>query len=289
MVNQRSPSRQPLHSLQQHFDGRVALNRGYGGAAVQFSQSSMPLFSAVAGRLGNSGTALMAMDSAFEIASISKLFTAVLVLQLQEAGALQLEAPAAHYLPKDFMKGFLVRDGTDHSGDITVAQLLGHRSGLANFWEDPPLNRAGNNVFIEAFLAESQRLWRPTEVLAMLPGLQPDGLPGQRWHYADSNYVLLGCIVEHLTQQPLHTVLRTKLLGPLAMHQTYLRYHEPPPLQPRPLAHRFRAPQISTTSVGSRPTGPVAGWSAPSTTCASFWARSQPASCLLTRRPCSAC
>ncbi|MEV6400377.1 serine hydrolase [Streptomyces sp. NPDC051907] len=134
----------------------------------------------------------MAGDTVFDLASVSKLFTSILAVQQIERGALELEAPAASYLP-DF--------GGAGKQDVTVRQLLTHTSGF-RAWI--PLFKEPTR---EAMLS---RLWN--ETLA--------SPPGAKYLYSDLNLISLQLILEEITGSTLDVLLRNEITAPLGMHRT---------------------------------------------------------------------
>ncbi|HWQ14037.1 MAG TPA: serine hydrolase domain-containing protein [Roseiflexaceae bacterium] len=139
------------------------------------------------------------------IASISKVFTAVVVMQLVEEGRLDLDAPIATWYP-----------GLVPYGDaITVRALLNHTAGLYDYLED-------KHFLARAFQAPEYR-WPPEELVAYAAQQQPVFLPGTQdaWDYSSTNYVLLGMIVEQVTGNPLAYEMRQRVLIPAGLRHTY--------------------------------------------------------------------
>lgn len=131
------------------------------------------------------------IDSQFGIASNTKPIVAAQVMQLVESGEISLDAPATDYLPADF---------TFDTNGATIRQLLGMRSGIPDWYGDD----------VARLMAEDRsRVWELDEVLALVG---PARLPLDTGEYADTNYNLLGLIIEHVRQQALVVVLRDGVL-----------------------------------------------------------------------------
>ncbi|MFJ5260637.1 serine hydrolase domain-containing protein [Streptomyces sp. NPDC088387] len=130
----------------------------------------------------------------YRIGSITKTFTAVLVLRLRDEGLLDLQDPLEKHLP-----------GT-RAGEVTVAQLLAHTGGLAAESPAPWWERSSASL-------------RPElgDVLGERPFLHP---VGRRFHYSNPGYTLLGALVEKLRDAPWADVLRRELLEPLGLDRT---------------------------------------------------------------------
>ena len=138
----------------------------------------------------------------FRVGSITKTFVAAVVLQLVGENRLALGDTVEHWLP-----------GVVPGGDrITVRQLLGHTSGLADFADD-----AG---FVRRTVAEPQRRWTPRELVRVALAEGPVARPGERFAYASTNYVLLGMVVERATGTSLERQLRSRIFVPLGLKDT---------------------------------------------------------------------
>lgn len=131
-------------------------------------------------------------DTRFVLASVSKPVTATAVMQLVEAGRVDLDAPVQRYLP-----AFLLAD-REAAGAITVRQLLNHTSGL-------PVSACERSLgTIDAFVAS-------------LRNVAPATPPGTRYAYCSGNYNILGALVQHVTGQPFGAYLDEHVFGPLGM------------------------------------------------------------------------
>jgi D-alanyl-D-alanine carboxypeptidase len=135
------------------------------------------------------------------VGSVTKLFTATLLLRLAEEGHVSLSAPIAHWYPH-----------LPNAHQMTVRHLLQHTSGLANYTDLPQ------------FLAQAigGRSWTLDEILACVPPSSQLFAPGTGWAYSNTNYVLLGGIIEQLTQLPVAQAFDHWLLIPLRLRRTLL-------------------------------------------------------------------
>ncbi|MFG2569974.1 serine hydrolase domain-containing protein [Streptomyces sp. NPDC048567] len=133
-------------------------------------------------------------DTQFRIGSLTKTFTAVLVMRLRDEGLLGLADPLEKHLP-----------GTG-AGDVTIHQLLGHSAGLGAETTAPWWERTPGSL-------------RPTlaDVLDEQVAMHP---PGNRHHYSNPGYTLLGSLVEAVRGASWEEVLRREVLEPLGMHRT---------------------------------------------------------------------
>ena len=156
------------------------------------------VWAGASGRARDGRTPLDA-DSSFVIGSVTKTFVAATVLQLVQEGRIGLDDPVRQYLPRR----------ADLSTEITIRQLLSHTSGLADLFNDT--TRTG----IEE---HPERAWTTDEVLATLHA--PWYEPGEGWAYANTNYLLLGMLVERLTRSTLAEELQRRFIGPLGLGAT---------------------------------------------------------------------
>ena len=175
------------------------------------------------GVLDPSGTP--ATDAArYPVASVTKLYTAAVVFRLVENSSLRLGDRMVDLLPSDVTAGLHVLDGVDHTSEITVEHLLGHTSGLADYYEEAP----PGGTSAQARLLAGQDAPMPfDEVLRVVrqdlePHFPPQDLdaPRVKARYTDTNYQLLGAIIERLAAQPLHETFDQLIFEPLGLHHT---------------------------------------------------------------------
>ena len=137
-----------------------------------------------------------AADTKFRLGSITKQFTAALVLQMVEQGKLDLSAPIARYLP----------NYPRTTGDrITIHQLLNHTSGIPGYTELPQ------------FGSTMRDPKRPEEFLKIFSGLELLFEPGTKFSYNNSAFFVLGAILEKLTGQTYEELLRERIFDPAGM------------------------------------------------------------------------
>lgn len=174
------------------------------------------------------GAELAQPGDAFAIHSVTKPFTAVATMIAVERGLIELDQTLASVLEPDVIARLHVVDGVDRSEEITVRQALSHRTGLADGWFDGPTDEAGRTPFLTAILTDPDRQWEPAEVVAWTKEhLEPVAAPGKVFHYSDTNYVLLALALEAVFGRTLPELLRTEILAPLAMEDTWFLFREP--------------------------------------------------------------
>jgi len=177
-------------------------------------------WSGSAGIASQDGQVPMTKDTPIYIASITKLYTATAIMRLYEKGAVSLNDPMARYLPEELIRGIHVYKGKDYSHEITIRQLLSHTSGIADYYTEKP--KGGKSVF-ELLLENPERPWREDETIEFARDkLEPNFPPGTDASYSDTNFDLLGKIIEAITGQPLHTVYEDFIFRPLGLTHTWL-------------------------------------------------------------------
>ncbi|WP_203137490.1 serine hydrolase domain-containing protein [Microbacterium sp. JZ31] len=162
------------------------------------------------------------VDKPFHAASSGKLFTATLIGMLAEQGLLALDSPIGRLLPHADVAGLPAAAGVDVGRAVTVQQLLAHTSGIPDFF-DPPRGRA-TEASVRTLSRHRDRLWTPADLLDQARSLPAVGRPGERFHYSDTGYVLLGRIAEEAGGESFAAQLRTRLFEPTGMERASTPY-----------------------------------------------------------------
>jgi D-alanyl-D-alanine carboxypeptidase len=139
----------------------------------------------------------------FRIASITKTMTSAVILQLAQEGKLRLSDPVSKYVA-----------GVPNGDQITIALLLKMRSGLFDYTSAPEMTPFFDN--------EPTKVWTPQELPAISFARPPNFPPGTDYEYSNTNYALLGLIIEKLDGRPLATAMQKRLFGPLRLKDTVL-------------------------------------------------------------------
>ncbi len=168
----------------------------------------------------------MPPEGAFRIGSITKLFTATVIMQLVEDGVLTLDDSLALWLPD-------VAAQLPYGDQITLRHLLTHTSGLfnvvkhesyyADLFTEMVVDEATGNVTLDCVERD------PNDTLARyVYGKEAQFEPGTQWRYSNTNYTLLGMIIEKAVEMPLAEAYRTNIYEPLGMTSTFLDCYEAP-------------------------------------------------------------
>ena len=171
--------------------GQVVLKKGYGLANMEWSVPNAP-------------------DTKFRLGSLTKNFTATLIMQLVERGQIDLAAPVTAYLP----------DYPANPGNrITIHQLLTHTSGIPGYTDLPTFGATARNPYT------------PSTFLTHFSTQPLFFEPGTKYSYSNSGYFLLGVILEKVTGTPYETLLQERIFSPAGMSES--GYDSTQPLLPK--------------------------------------------------------
>jgi CubicO group peptidase (beta-lactamase class C family) len=189
-------------------------------AAVQSHDQSID-FVGAAGIANPQTGAAMTPDTPYFIASVTKMYTAAIVMRLYEQKRVDLDAPISQYLPASLTRGIHIYKGTDYSDRIKVSELVNQSSGLADHEVDKP--RGGKSV-LDELKAGHDRSIDTAEAIEIVRGLAPHFPPGTRGkaYYSNLNYRLLGAIIESVTGQSMAANFEQSIFTPLGLRHTYL-------------------------------------------------------------------
>ncbi len=205
----------PDHPGHPAYAGAVVLAARHGIVAVHAAVGSAVRYATVVGRLVDlpiPQRVPMRPDTVFDIASLTKIFTAIAVMREVERGTVALDTPVAHYLPEFAAAG---------KSAVTVRQLLTHTGGLAE------------NIDLHGYPD------RPAALAAVLAAPLEKGLrPGAQYHYSDLGMITAGAIVERVAGHRLDEVVRDEITAPLGLHDT--GYLPGPRLRNRIAATEYR-------------------------------------------------
>lgn len=210
-----------VHKLQSVLDAQIGKSNVHNiVAAVQARDRSID-FVGAAGQADRETGVAMTPDTPYFIASVTKMFTAAIVMQLHQAKQIDLEAPISAYLPASLTRDIHVYQGTDYSDRLKVSELVSQTSGLADYEGDKP--RGGKSV-IDDLKAGHDRAISTPEAIEIVRGLSPRFAPGTpgKAHYSNTNYRLLGAIIESVTGQAMAVNFTERICAPLGLPSTYL-------------------------------------------------------------------
>ena len=161
------------------------------------------------------------LDDMYFIASTTKLFTSSLILKLRRDGKLDFNDTISKLLPNSTLDKIHVYKGKDFSKQITVSNLLAHTSGVPDYFK----NKSLDNKTLESHLAEGRDIqWDFKQVVEWTKQMKPVFEPSKpnKAHYSDTNYQILGTIIENQFERTLAEVIQQELCEPLELSKTYL-------------------------------------------------------------------
>lgn len=201
-------------NFQQFLDERIAM--GIPGMAMLI-QTPTGIWQGASGKSDLANDIPMLPCNTMRIGSITKIFTATLILQLHEEQKLDIEAPIANYLAPSMV------DQLENASEATVRQLLSHTSGIPAYTESLEFG-------LYAF-DHPTKVWTAEEVIAYAYDLEADFEPGTFTKYSNSNFLLLGLIAERVTGKTGPQLYEDRIFQPLGLTGTFFRQDGEKPTQ----------------------------------------------------------
>src|ERR1051325_6326488 len=168
-------------------NGKVVYKGGYGSANMEWNIPNTP-------------------ETKFRLGSITKQFTATVIMQLVEQGKIKLDAHLSDYLP-DYRK--------DTGTKVTIHNLLTHTSGIPSYTSQPGF-----------FENVSRNPYKVDEFVKKYASGDLEFEPGSKFVYDNSGYFLLGAIIERVTGKPYEQVLQENIFNPVGMKNTGYDHHD---------------------------------------------------------------
>ncbi len=162
----------------------------------------------VVGTISKKSKMPITSNSLFQVGSITKNFTAVLILKLVASGKMNLDEPIGKFFP-EYPKW----------NNITVRQLLNHTSGIYDYIDEPN--------WWEYVAKNYNKIFEPKELLAIAYKHKPYFVANNGWHYSNTNYILLGLIIEKINAEPLSKSMSTLFKSAGMMDSYYLPVNYP--------------------------------------------------------------
>jgi D-alanyl-D-alanine carboxypeptidase len=194
----------PLKDRIQSYLDEWRTSATFPGAAVGVVLKDGTSFAVTTGVADRATGTPVKSDDLFMAGSTGKTFFAAVAAQLIEAGTLDLDAPISRYLGR---RPWFAR--LPNAKDITVRMLMTHTSGLVRYEMNPK--------FTADLRAQPDKSWTPEEEIGYLLDATPPFAAGQGWDYSDTNYIVLGMILEQITGTKLYDEVQRRFLGPLKL------------------------------------------------------------------------
>jgi D-alanyl-D-alanine carboxypeptidase len=166
-------------------------------------------------------TGNMQDDSRYFIASVTKLYVTAVVMQLIDEERFTLDDKISEYLPELNLEGLHILKGKDHTGEIMIRHLISNTSGLPDYFFH---RQPGGKTVADSLIGGNDEVWPLDRTIVLIKELRPNFRPGAKGKvaYSDTNYQLLGRIIENVTGKSINNVFREYLFENLALRDTYL-------------------------------------------------------------------
>ena len=163
-------------------------------------------------------------DDPYFIASVTKLYTTAIIFMLANENQIDLDDPISQYLSPNVVEGLHVFKNRDYSGNITIRHLLSHTSGLPDYFEQEYKTKTSLK---DELVSGDDRSWTFEDAIQISKEMQPHFAPGQQGKafYSDTNFQLLGRIIENVSGVAYEQALEQYIVEPLALNHTYLYPH----------------------------------------------------------------
>ena len=170
----------------------------------------------------------MTPETPIFIASITKMYTSAATMILEEQGRLSLDDPVSKHLPDTLLEGLHRYKGRDYTDQLRIYHLISQTSGLPDYFQEKP--KGGESIY-DLIVAGSDEEWGVEDAVRIAreelsPKFPPEAkeleATGKKAYYSDTNYQLLGALVESVAQKSLSKVFDEMIIGPLELSSTYL-------------------------------------------------------------------
>ena len=191
------------------------IEAGVPGLSAEICSSRGTLWQSSAGLIDIEAQKPVDKTHLFGIGSITKVFVSVVILQLVDEKKLRLSDTVGAILDEEIIRGI------ENAPEATVAGLLSHTAGVHSWEEDPVWIVVGRGKALDL-----RKTWGKAETLDYVRRPNPSGPKPGKWSYSNTNFTLLGLIIEKVTQHTAEGEIRRRILEPLSMHRTYLEGFE---------------------------------------------------------------
>ncbi|MCL2377195.1 MAG: beta-lactamase family protein, partial [Defluviitaleaceae bacterium] len=180
----------------------------------------------------------MQPDSKYFIASVTKLYVTAVVMSLIEEGKLSLDEKISKHLPGQLMEGLHVLKGVDYSDEITICHLISNTSGLPDYFTHKEDGKPSGAYLL---LQGRDDAWGLDKTIDSMKKMTPKFAPGKKGKaaYSDTNYQLLGKIIETVTGEDIGDVFQKYIFDKLGLFSTYA-FNDIADKEPAPLYYKDR-------------------------------------------------
>lgn len=222
ILNQRYKTRMKNMTLEQ----RLQYNLDQITDGKKIHGTVFHIYRASDGFSWSGSTGHMNTDSQYPIASITKMYTAAVLIMMEQEGLIDLDAGITEYLPPRLTDRLHNYRGQDYSSSITVRHLMSHQSGLPDYFTEPVTEYETKKISVDEMIAIDENWHYDIDKVVEWTRIRPAHFaPGtnDKAYYSDANYQLLGQIIEQITGQSLSEVYTERIFTPLKLTKTYLQ------------------------------------------------------------------
>ena len=215
--------------LQREIDSAVRQNRDVYSAVLGVASADGDFcWAGAAGTAYADRAELMRAETPIYIASITKMYVAAATMILEERGLMSLDDPLSKYLPAAWLTGLHRYKGRDYSDQLRVYHVISQTSGLPDYFTEK--SKEGKSVF-DRIVSGGDMEWGVEDVVEIAqtslsakfpPEPKEQETSGKKAYYSDTNYQLLGFVIEAAAQQDLHEILTELIIEPLELSSTYM-------------------------------------------------------------------
>lgn len=186
-------------------------------------------------------------ETPYFIASVTKLYVTACLLKLRAENKLQLHDSISNYISDDVLHQLHIYNGKDYSKEITIKHLLSNTSGIPDYFSADVINQ---------LTAGKDQSWGFARTISTARKKKPKFAPGKRAQYSDTNFQLLGKIIETITEQDIHSVFKQYIFNELELKDTYL-YEDVNDKRPAPLYYKNRTLRLPKYMASIGPEGGI--------------------------------
>ncbi|WP_130274538.1 serine hydrolase domain-containing protein [Cecembia calidifontis] len=161
----------------------------------------------------------MQAEDKYFIASVTKMYITAIIMKLIDEGKIRLEYKINKYLPSEFSTKLHFFKGVDYSDQLTIKHLITNTSGIPDYFFHKQEN--GRTV-ADDLLEGKDEAWPLERTIGLIKGLKPKFKPGKKAAYSDSNYQLLGKIIEEVSGLSIPEIMKTYIFDHLGLKNTYV-------------------------------------------------------------------
>ncbi|MCP4725471.1 MAG: beta-lactamase family protein [bacterium] len=191
-------------------DNYLKANGNILGAIVQLDILGGESIKAASGYFDSTKTTPISSSDKFTTCSVTKMYTATLIFQLIEDGKIKYDDKIIKHLPSDWAE---ILKNIEYGSQITIGQALSHRSGITDY--------ITSLTFFNKLL-DSQK-FEAIELMQLVEDeSKPKFKPGEDYSYSNTNYFMLGAVIENITKKPLKKIMHHEIFSKIGLKNTFL-------------------------------------------------------------------